>query len=69
MQRKKEAIDLILRLEADRIHTLIPGLLVLQHVFKLFEAEQLIVSQFGVREGYLCERILKDNINTPKTAN
>lgn len=66
---KKEAIDLILRLEADRIHTLIPGLLVLRHVFKLFEAEQLIVSQYGVREGYLCERILKDNINTPKTAN
>ena len=56
---KKAAIDLILQLEADRIHTLIPGLLVLQHVFHLFQAQQLIVSKYGVREGYLCERVLK----------
>ena len=65
---KKEASDLILRLEADRIHTLLPGLLILQYVFKLFKAEQLVVSQYGVREGYLCQRILK-NIDIPKTAN
>ena len=48
---KKEASDLILRLEAERIHTLVPGLLILQHVFALFRAEQLVVSQYGVREG------------------
>ncbi|RHS63602.1 hypothetical protein DW954_13890 [Clostridium sp. AM45-5] len=58
-QRKKAASDLILQLEADRVHTLIPGLLVLQHVFHLFQAQQLIVSKYGVREGYLCERVLK----------
>ena len=57
---KKAASDLILRLEADRIHTLIPGLLILQHVFHLFQAQQMIVSKYGVREGYLCERVLKD---------
>ena len=56
---KKAASDLILQLEADRVHTLIPGLLVLQHVFHLFQAQQLIVSKYGVREGYLCERVLK----------
>ena len=66
---KKEASDLILRLEAERIHTLVPGLLVLQHVFCLFHAEQLVVSKYGVREGYLCQRILKDNTDTPKTVN
>lgn len=66
---KKEVSDLILRLEAERIHTLVPGLLILQHVFHLFHAEQLVVGKFGVREGYLCERILKINTDTPKTAN
>ena len=66
---KKGASDLILRLEAERIHTLVPGLLILQHVFGLFQAEQLVVSKYGVREGYLCQRILKNNTNTPKTAN
>ena len=66
---KKGASDLIVRLEAERIHTLVPGLLILQHVFGLFQAEQLVVSKYGVREGYLCQRILKNNTNTPKTAN
>ena len=64
---KKEASDLILRLEAERIHTLVPGLLILQHVLHLFHAEQLVVSKYGVREGYLCQRILKDNTDTPRT--
>ena len=66
---KKEASDLILRLEAERIHTLIPGMLILQHVFHLFRAQQLVISKYGVREGYLCQRILKSNIATPKTGN
>ena len=66
---KKDASDLILRLEAERIHTLVPGLLILQHVFHVFQAEQLVVSKYGVREGYLCKKLLKNNINTPKTGN
>lgn len=64
---KKEATNMILRLEAERIHTLVPGLLILQHTFQLFSAEQLVVSKYGVREGYLCQRILKNNTDTPKT--
>ena len=58
---KKAASDLILRLEAERIHTLVPGLLILQHVFHLFGAQQLIISNYGVREGYLSQRILQTN--------
>lgn len=50
---KKAASDLILRLEAERIHTLVPGMLILQHVFHLFGAQQLVISKYGVREGYL----------------
>ena len=66
---KKEASDLILRLAAERIHTLVPGVLILQHVFRLFQAEQLVVSKYGVREGYLCRRILQNNTDTPRTGN
>ena len=65
---RKEASDLILRLEAERIHTLVPGLLILQHVFHLFGAQQLVIGKYGVREGYLCERILKTSTDTPRTA-
>ena len=66
---KKEASDLILRLEAERIHTLIPGLLILRHVFHLFDAQQLVIGKYGVREGYLCQRLLQNNTDTPRTAN
>jgi exopolyphosphatase / guanosine-5'-triphosphate,3'-diphosphate pyrophosphatase len=66
---KKDAIDMILRLEADRIHTLIPGLLILQHVFHLYHAEQMVVCKYGVREGYLCQRILTRSTDTHKTEN
>ena len=55
---KKEALDLILRLEAERVHTIVPGILILRHVLHLFRAKQMIVSKYGVREGYLCQRIL-----------
>lgn len=69
---EKEATDLILKLESDRIHTIIPGIMILQHVLNLFKAEKIIVSKYGVREGYLWEKIMKkteNNINTPKIEN
>lgn len=65
----KEASDLILRLEADRVHTIVPGLMILRHVFHIFHAEQLVVSGYGVREGYLCKRILMSDTSSHKTAN
>lgn len=57
---KKSACDMILRLEPDRIHTIIPGTMILQHICQVFQAHQLVVGKYGVREGYLCQRILKE---------
>lgn len=60
---EKDAADLILRLEPERIHTLVPGVLILQHAMRVFRARQLVVSKYGVREGYLCERVLPSEEN------
>ncbi len=68
-QGDRRAIDLILKNEADRIHTIIPGMMILGHIFAHFSADELIVSKYGVREGYLCQKILTDSSNTPKTEN
>lgn len=57
----KAAANLILKLEADRIHTMIPGIMILHHIFTAFNADELIVSKYGVREGYLCQKVLKCN--------
>ena len=45
------------------------GILVLQHIAHLFQAQQLLVSRYGVREGYLCRRILRNDTDTPRTEN
>ena len=56
---QKAAADLILKVEPERIHTMIPGLLILRHIVEGFGAGEMIVSQYGVREGYLCQKIRK----------
>lgn len=56
---QKDAAELILKLEPERIHTMVPGLLILRHMVEGFGASKMIVSKYGVREGYLCQRICK----------
>lgn len=58
-QADKKTIDLILKLEPSRVHTLIPGVMILQYIASQIDANTIIVSNYGVREGYLCQRIIK----------
>ncbi len=53
----REAADLILRYAPERIHTLIPGLMILQYLAERYGAKDVTVSHYGVREGYLRRRI------------
>ncbi len=43
----------------DRLHTLIPGCLIIITLLREFKAESIEICKHGVREGYLIERILK----------
>lgn len=54
---QRTATDLILKSAPERLHTLIPGLMILRHIVKTFEANEVIVSRYGVREGYLCQKV------------
>lgn len=54
----RRAVDLILKIAPDRVHTIIPGIMVLRHIVKSLGAETLTVSKYGVREGYLCRKSL-----------
>lgn len=54
----RDAAELILRCEPERIHTLIPGVMVLQYLVRRFDVTDLTVSHYGVREGYLRQKIL-----------
>jgi exopolyphosphatase/guanosine-5'-triphosphate,3'-diphosphate pyrophosphatase len=54
----KEALDIILKVVPERIHVIIPGLLILSHIAQRFEVSELVFSKYGVREGYLCRKII-----------
>ena len=43
----------------DRIHTITPGMAILQTVARHFGCRRFVVSQQGVREGYLLEILSK----------
>lgn len=52
----------VMQLAPDRIHTVITGMIVLTTVAKEFKAKKIVVSTFGVREGYLYQKILGGEI-------
>lgn len=57
LRTDKKASDLILRYEPERIHTLIPGIMILQYLVQRYDVSDITVSHYGVREGYLRQKI------------
>ena len=53
----KDAANLILRYAPERIHTLIPGMMILGHLAGRFAVEDITVSHYGAREGYLRQKV------------
>lgn len=54
----KEKMEIILKVKADRIHTLLPGLTILYRIAKYFHVDKIAVAQTGIREGYVISRII-----------
>ena len=54
----KNTLRQILRSAPDRVHTILPGLIILNTVLKAYEVETVSVSSCGVREGYLLDRVV-----------
>ncbi|MDU3198968.1 MAG: hypothetical protein E6696_01460 [Anaerococcus hydrogenalis] len=54
----KKLLDLILSVKADRVHTLIPGMIILNKISKYFKVDKINISQTGVREGYVYKKVL-----------
>ncbi len=53
----QKSVDLILRYAPERTHTMLPGLMIMEHVVEHYNVQNITVSQFGLREGYLQEKI------------
>lgn len=54
----EEGVNRILRVVPERIHTIIPGMIILRTIAKQFNCEKIIISEYGVREGYLIKTVI-----------
>lgn len=48
-----------LKASAERVHTLVPGCVIIDELFAELGSERLEICKYGVREGYLIERMLR----------
>lgn len=58
----REALHRILRLAPDRVHTILPGLIILNTILKRYGVETVDVSAQGVREGYLLTHVMGEGV-------
>lgn len=56
---EKIVIDKILPVVPERIHTIIPGIIILNTIARQFGIKNVYVSGYGVREGYLFKHVIK----------
>ena len=54
----ERARKLILRHCPDRVHTILPGLMLMHALTDKLCRKELYISPYGVREGYLCHKLL-----------
>lgn len=57
----RNILDAILAVKPDRVHTLIPGMIILNRISKYFYCKKINISQTGVREGYVYNKLLERN--------
>ncbi|MCL1876263.1 MAG: hypothetical protein FWF87_08415 [Synergistaceae bacterium] len=63
----RETFHKVLRIVPDRIHTIIPGMTILKTITKRFNTESIIVSEYGLREGYLYQKLVSNGAISEKT--
>lgn len=58
LENKDKATKKILRIVPDRIHTIMPGMFIMDEINNYYKCETIEVSEWGVREGYLLNKLV-----------
>ncbi|MGI6721284.1 MAG: hypothetical protein ACOX4I_01810 [Anaerovoracaceae bacterium] len=58
---RKDYIQVVLKTAPERIHTITPGMIILESAARLFDSHQVRISTFGVREGVLLDELRKES--------
>ncbi len=56
-EKDKDAYLKAIQVVPERLHTILPGLKILETIIKKFGRPLVVVSDFGVREGYLMQKL------------
>jgi exopolyphosphatase/guanosine-5'-triphosphate,3'-diphosphate pyrophosphatase len=59
---RRYAIRKIIKILPDRIHTIIPGMIILDSVVRQYNGEKIQVSEYGIREGYLYTKLFVEGL-------
>lgn len=51
--KEKETYLHLIQIVPERLHTIMPGLIIIRTIFKYFNVEEMFVSKPGIREGYI----------------
>lgn len=54
---RKYAVNKIIKIVPERIHTIIPGMTILECISEKYNSQSIIVSEYGIREGYLYTKL------------
>lgn len=57
IEKDPKLLRIILRVSPERFHTITPGIIILHEICDYFSIEKIKVSKFGVREGYLLNKL------------
>lgn len=58
-KKSKKPFDSLMKVAPDRIHTIQTGLLIFMMVCDIFKIKEVNVSTFGLREGYVIDRLIQ----------
>ena len=59
-----KAREMLLKTCPDRLHTIYPGMLILDELVQLSQCETIYISKYGVREGYLRRELARKKKTT-----
>lgn len=62
MNMGQEGFKYINKVIPERVHTIMPGLIVFKEIVKKCGIKQAVISNWGVREGYLINKILSNEV-------
>lgn len=61
---RKYAVNKIIKIVPERIHTIIPGMTILECISEKYNSQSIIVSEYGIREGYLYTKLFLEGTHS-----